>query len=72
MLLNNPDGFISQEFEAVFALVGMYDKGKTFILNKLTGLNFKSGKKHTTRVMRKPTCGSGVRRHRIVRRRRVY
>ena len=49
MLLNNPDGFISQEFEAVFALVGMYDKGKTFILNKLTGLNFKSGKKHTTR-----------------------
>ena len=40
---------MNKEFDSVFSLVGMYDKGKTFVLNRLTGLNFKSGKKHTTR-----------------------
>ena len=40
---------MNKEFDSVFSLVGMYDKGKTFVLNRLTGLNFKSGKKYTTR-----------------------
>jgi len=34
---------------AVIAVVGLYDKGKTFVLNQITGSNLPSGKKCTTK-----------------------
>ena len=34
---------------AVIAVVGLYDKGKTFVLNQLTGAQLPSGKKCTTK-----------------------
>ena len=34
---------------AVIAVVGLYDKGKTFVLNQITQSNLPSGKKCTTK-----------------------
>lgn len=34
---------------ATVAVVGLYDKGKTFVLNNLTNSNLPSGKKVTTK-----------------------
>ena len=34
---------------AVVAVVGLFDKGKTFVLNNLTNCNLPSGKKVNTR-----------------------
>ena len=34
---------------SIVAVVGLYDKGKTFVLNNLTGSNLPSGKKVNTK-----------------------
>ena len=42
------DEFKQKKCGSVFALVGLYNKGKTFILNQLTGSLFGSGQSYTT------------------------
>ena len=43
------EGLIREsELGSTVSIVGMYDKGKTFLLNKLAGSNFQPGKKFTT------------------------
>ena len=41
--------FKQKKSGSVFALVGLYNKGKTFILNQLTNLFFGSGQSYTTK-----------------------
>ena len=43
------DDFKQKKCGSVFALVGLYNKGKTFILNQLTGSLFGSGQSYTTK-----------------------
>lgn len=44
-----PDGDSVDWQGAVIAVVGLYDKGKTFVLNQITGGSLPSGKKCTTK-----------------------
>jgi hypothetical protein len=47
-------------------VVGLYDKGKTFVLNQITNSNLPSGKKITTKGLSFKVC-SDFYRHRAVR-----